>query len=74
MLEKPSPDSADNLSIERGRYCRPPIPSKLQIYPSCPLKIQDEYHFLFECSEHKEPWTNLITQISMSKLPVSIKR
>ena len=46
--------SAHNLEIERGRYCRPPVPCDLRICPHCPSYVQDEIHFLFKCSAHND--------------------
>ena len=55
--------SAHNLAIERGRYERPPIPAELRLCPYCPLSVQDEYHFLLECSEYEEHRKQLLTNI-----------
>ena len=45
--------SAHNLFIERGRYTRPPIPADQRICATCPgSKVEDEIHFMTECSVH----------------------
>ena len=55
--------SAHNLAIERGRYSRPPVPCELRICPNCTLGIQDEYHFLLECTENDNARQQLLTKI-----------
>ena len=55
--------SAHNLAIERGRYSRPPVPPELRICPNCVSGIQDEYHFLLECSEYHEAREQLLSKI-----------
>ena len=37
------------LMIERGRYCRPIIPREERFCPHCPLKLENEEHFLTQC-------------------------
>ena len=40
------------LMIERGRYSRPAIPRGERYCPHCPLKLEDEEHFLTQCTAY----------------------
>jgi len=55
--------SAHNLAIERGRYTRPPTPLENRICPHCPQKIEDEHHFLLDCTAHQTQRDALLEQI-----------
>ncbi|CAC5423252.1 unnamed protein product [Mytilus coruscus] len=37
------------LSVETGRYRKPPLPLDERIYPFCHYAIKDEIHFLINC-------------------------
>ena len=56
--------SAHNLAIERGRYSRPPLTYELRVCPSCPLSVQDETHFLFNCSQYDTLRNTLFNNIT----------
>ena len=55
--------SAHNLAIERGRYSKPPTPCHLRTCPSCPLSIQDELHFIFDCADYHHDRQTMMTKI-----------
>ena len=40
------------LMIEKGRHCRPPILRGERFCPHCPLIVENEEHFVTECSAH----------------------
>ena len=41
--------SNHRLTIETGRHTTPKTPKEERFCPFCPGKVEDEYHFLFEC-------------------------
>jgi hypothetical protein len=45
-----------NLEIEKGRYCK--IPRILRLYKTC-YKIEDEEHFILECTINSKLRTDL---------------
>ncbi len=46
--------SAHTLAIERGRYTRPPTPVENRICKQCTdKKVEDEHHFLLECTKYQ---------------------
>ena len=46
--------SAHCLNVEAGRWARPVIPLIERHCVICPGKIEDEFHFLFECTLYNE--------------------
>ena len=45
--------SNHRLAIETGRHACPKIDKDKRFCPFCPSQVEDEYHFLFECSNMK---------------------
>jgi len=45
--------SAHSLAIEKGRYTTTPTAVENRICKYCPEYIEDEYHFLMDCSKYK---------------------
>ena len=45
--------SNHRLAIETGRHVCPKIDKEKRFCPFCPNQVEDEYHFLFECSNMK---------------------
>ena len=50
------------LMIERGRYSRPIVPREERFCPHCPMKLEDEEHFLTQCSAYDR--TSLYSQLT----------
>jgi hypothetical protein len=46
--------SSHHLKIETGRWTRPPTERHRRYCDNCPEKIEDEFHFIFECSLYTE--------------------
>ena len=47
--------SSHSLHVETGRWRRPnPTPPEERFCPNCPRKIEDEYHFIMECTLNSE--------------------
>ena len=51
--------SSHRLGIETGRWQRPLVPREDRKYPTC-SKLDDEYHFLLECTALKQLRSRLI--------------
>ncbi len=51
--------SAHRLEVEKGRYSRPPVPASQRFCKSCKDKVEDELHFLTECSRLSDSRTDL---------------
>ena len=56
--------SAHTLAIERGRYTTPKTPVEQRICKHCPDKVEDEMHFLMECSKYNEKRKILFDEIT----------
>ena len=56
--------SAHNLTIEKGRYTRPFTPAELRVCNTCPDKLDDEIHFLTECTKYSTDRIELFEQIA----------
>ena len=56
--------SAHRLEIEKGRYSRPPVPASQRLCKSCKDKVEDELHFLIECSKLSESRVELFKTVS----------
>ena len=50
------------LNIEAGRYSK--IPRDLRFCPFCPNEIEDERHFVMDCSRYDDKRTELFTLLS----------
>jgi hypothetical protein len=55
--------SAHNLAIERGQYTRPPTPIINRTCQHCPTQVEDEFHFLLECTAHQSGRLQLLDEI-----------
>ena len=53
--------SAHKLAIERGRYTRTPLENRTCAH--CPDKVEDEIHFLTECTGYSEARANAFKEI-----------
>lgn len=42
--------SSHTLMIEKGRYFSPKLPVEDRICKYCKVKVEDEYHFIMECT------------------------
>ena len=58
--------SDHNLEIERGRYHRPSLKPEDKTCMFCPQKIEDEFHFLTECTAYSDERQNLVNSITRS--------
>ena len=58
--------SDHNLEIERGRYHRPSLKPEDRTCIICPQKIEDEIHFLTECTAYSDERQNLVNSITQS--------
>ena len=58
--------SDHNLEIERGRYHRPSLKPEDRTCMFCPQKIEDEFHFLTECTAYSDERQNLVNSITRS--------
>ena len=52
--------SSHSLKCESGRWARPVVPAERRYCFKCPNKIEDEYHFLVECSMYTDIRRELI--------------
>ena len=41
------------LVIEKGRHKRPSVPREERFFQFCPSTVENEIHFLIQCSTHK---------------------
>ena len=55
--------SAHKLQIERGRYTVPFTPANERFCIHCKDKIEDEYHFLMECSLYDDGRNMLFAEL-----------
>jgi hypothetical protein len=67
--------SSHHLSIESGRWNRPQTPRNERFCPFCPHIIEDEYHFVLQCSKYNILRKKLISDFfwkrpSMYKLTI----
>ena len=53
------------LHIQTGRQTRPKTPRELRTRKKCPECIEDEAHFLFQCTEDSDIKTDLAQRIAM---------
>ena len=53
------------LHIQTGRQTRPKTPQCLRFCKKCPEYIEDEVHFLIQCSEDSDIKTDLVRRIAM---------
>jgi exonuclease III len=61
--------SAHKLKIEIGRYCRPITPVEERLCLACNEgKVEDEFHFLMECSHYNESRQNFFKKIMVSNI------
>jgi hypothetical protein len=44
--------SAHSLAIETGRYGTTKIPADQRFCKFCPINVEDEVHFLFQCLQY----------------------
>ena len=58
--------SDHNLSIQTGRQTRPRTPPELRFCKKCPDLIEDEAHFLCECTDDSDLKTNFFKAIAIS--------
>ena len=58
--------SDHKLEIERGRYHRPSLKPEDRICMFCPQKIENEFHFLTECTAYSDERQNLVNSITRS--------
>ena len=58
--------SDHNLEIERGRYHRPSLKPEDRTCMFCPQKIEDEFHFLTECTAYSDERQNLVNSMTRS--------
>lgn len=57
--------SAHPLLIENGRYHRPPIPAEERLCQYCNFgEIEDEKHFVLNCSLYSDPRDRLMSTLS----------
>ena len=62
--------SAHRLHIERGRYTRPRTRVEDRLCSVC-NKIEDQFHFMFECEKYRVYHNNLIEAFKESNLILS---
>ena len=59
--------SAHNLHIETGRYQKPKsIPETERVCKFCPSKIENECHFVMECSRYNDIRENLMHHVHIT--------
>ncbi|XP_076078814.1 uncharacterized protein LOC143048830 [Mytilus galloprovincialis] len=56
------------LSVETGRYTKPPIPLEERICPFCNNAVEDEIHFLINCDIYSDSRFNLFHRAKLSPL------
>jgi hypothetical protein len=56
--------SAHNLAIERGRYTKPPTALQNRTCLHCPSHVEDEHHFLLDCTAHMQSRIKLFRHIN----------
>ena len=57
--------SAHDLRIESGRYCRPPLPTDSRLCMFCESGcVENEEHFIMDCSLYEEERNDFIKNIS----------
>ena len=56
--------SDHNLEIERGRYHRPSLKPEDRSCTFCPQKIENEFHFLIECTAYIDERQNLVNSLT----------
>jgi hypothetical protein len=52
--------SSHRLRVETGRWERPVVPPESRYCPSCPGKIEDEFHLILECTRFTNDRKRLI--------------
>jgi hypothetical protein len=52
------------LAIEAGRYAKPPIPLANRVCPFCPSCVEDETHFIVDCSFYYDLTYDVLTLAS----------
>ena len=56
--------SDHSLKIERGRYHRPSFKPEDRTCMFCPQKIENEFHFLTECTVYSDERQNLVNSLT----------
>ena len=54
--------SSHSLHVETRRWTRPVTPIENRTCLNCPIKIEDEYHFLLECDLYNDTRKTLIPE------------
>ena len=63
--------SDHQLHIHTGRQTRPKTPQNLRVCKKCPEYIEDEAHFLTQCSKDSDIKTDLVHRIAMDFSKIS---